>query len=201
MSTPTGSPRVELPVNPNDSRSVLWWGMWGIIATELIVFISLITGYFYLRFYSPEWPLGGIAPPDPLLATIGTVILITSVLPTYWADRDAKQGRTDRVALMMGIGFVLAAIFLGLKIYEYSNKGYNWSTNAYTSIVWAMVGFHSAHMITLLIKSAVTFVSALRNHFSRDRNLGIRVNGLYWYFVVLIWLPLYLTIYLAPRIF
>jgi heme/copper-type cytochrome/quinol oxidase subunit 3 len=34
-----------------------------------------------------------------------------------------------------------------------------------------------------------------------ERCQGIKVNGLYWHLVVIIWIPLYITIYLTPRIY
>jgi cytochrome c oxidase subunit III len=33
----------------------------------------------------------------------------------------------------------------------------------------------------------------------KARFVDVSENGLYWYFVVLWWLPVYLTIYFAPR--
>ena len=61
----------ELPLNLNDRRAPLWWGMVGLITVEAVLFGSLIVSYFYLRFYAPEWPIGGIAKPSLLLPSIG----------------------------------------------------------------------------------------------------------------------------------
>jgi cytochrome c oxidase subunit I+III len=36
-------------------------------------------------------------------------------------------------------------------------------------------------------------------HVEPKRLVDVSENGLYWYFVVLSWLPIYATIYLAPR--
>jgi cytochrome c oxidase subunit III len=63
-----------------------------------------------------------------------------------------------------------------------------------------MVIFHSAHVASVLLKGIVVLVMAFRGHFTRYRHLGVQVNGIYWHFVVGIWIPLYLTIYWTPRI-
>ena len=41
-----------------------WWGMAIFLCSETALFGSLIGTYFYLRFTSPQWPLGGIPAPS-----------------------------------------------------------------------------------------------------------------------------------------
>ncbi|MFP4346072.1 MAG: heme-copper oxidase subunit III [Anaerolineales bacterium] len=191
----------ELPLNANDPRAPLWWGMIGLITIEAVFFISLIVSYFYLRFYAPEWPLGGISKPDLLLPSIAAVILFVSSAPMYWADSSIKKGNVRNLKVGLALSFVLGAVFLALKAVEYSAYDYNWATNAYGSITWTIAGFHSAHVITVLLKVAVVFTAAARGYFSEDRNLGVRINGLYWHFVVVVWVPLFFTLYLSHYVF
>ncbi len=190
-------PPAELPLNANDPRAPLWWGMIGLIVIEAVFFISLIVSYFYLRFYAPEWPLGGISKPDLLLPSIGALILLTSSVPMYWADASIKKGNVRNLKIGLALSFVLGVAFLALKFVEYSGYDYNWATNAYGSITWTIVGFHSAHVITVLLKVAVVFTAASQGYFSAERNLGVRINGLYWHFVVVVWIPLFFTLYLS----
>jgi cytochrome c oxidase subunit III len=67
-------------------------------------------------------------------------------------------------------------------------------------MIWVMIGFHSAHVFTVVLKTIIVDVLAWRGYFNEHRNLGVGVNGVYWHFVVIIWIPLYLTIYWAPRL-
>ena len=187
----------ELPLNVNDKRSPLWWGMVGLITIEAVLFTSLIVSYFYLRFYAPEWPLGGISKPDLLLPSIGAVLLFVSSAPMAWADASIKKGNVRNLMIGLALSFTLGVIFLVLKFIEYSGHDYNWATNAYGSIVWTIVGFHSAHVIAVLLKVAVVFAAAAAGYFSSERNLGVRINGLYWHFVVAVWVPLFFTLYLS----
>jgi heme/copper-type cytochrome/quinol oxidase subunit 3 len=187
----------ELPLNANDPSAPLWWGMVGLITIEAVFFISLIVSYFYLRFYAPEWPMGDISKPDLLLPSIGAVVLLLSSGPMYWADASIKKGNVRNLMVGLALSFVLGTIFLGLKFVEYSGYDYNWATNAYGSITWTIVSFHSAHVITVLLKVVVVLTAAARGYFSEDRNLGVRINGLYWHFVVVVWIPLFFTLYLS----
>jgi cytochrome c oxidase subunit III len=201
MDNRTIIPQSELPVNLNDTRSTVWAGMVGLITIETIVFTSLIAAYFYLRYYASEWPIGNISPPDLLLPTLNTGILLASILPIYYADNSIRKGNRQGLKIGLVVSFILGLAFLVIKVVEYSGYDYNWATNAYGSIVWTITGFHSAHVVALLLKTAVVFTAALRGHFSENRNMGVRINGLYWYFVVVVWLPLYFTLYLSHSIF
>lgn len=185
------------------SRGIMppfWWGMLALIVIETVVFASLITSYFYLRSGAVEWPLGGIDPPELLLPTINAFILLASSIPMYIADNGIKKGDQMRLRIGLTIGILLAIVFLVLKYIEYSGLDYNWSTNAYGSIVWTITGFHSAHVIALVLKTTVVATLAYMGYFNEERRAGVSANGLYWHFVVLIWIPLFFTLYIAPRI-
>ena len=144
--------------------------------------------------------MGGIERPDLLLPTIGTALLLASNLPVYWADRRGLKGDMRSLQIGLLIGLVMAVVFVGLKIYEYGDSGYNWSTNAYTSVVFFIIGFHVSHVFALVLKTVVVLVASARGHFSPQRSVGLRTNGLYWHFVALVWLPLYFTLYLSHYI-
>lgn len=199
MTTTQIVPKTALPTHLSDKREPVWWGMVMLIVIETTVFASLIASYFYLKVGAPVWPLDGISPPDLLLPSINAGVLAISSLPVWWADSGIRKGDVGRLKLGLGIGFVLGVVFLVLKYIEYSGNDYNWSTNAYGSIVWAITGFHSAHVVILLIKTLVVLTLAFRGYFSAERNIGVQVNGLYWHFVVIAWVPLFATLYLAPR--
>lgn len=190
-------PLEELPLALNDRRAPVYWGMVLLIVIEVTVFSALITSYFYLRHFQDEWPLGGIGQPDLLLPTIGTGVILLSSLPVAWGDRSMRRGDRKKMMLGLGLGAVLALVFLVIKAVEYGGADYRWHTNAYGSIVWTIVGFHSAHVLSLVAKTLVVVSAGWRGYFDGDRNIGVQVNGLYWHFVVLIWIPLYATLYLS----
>lgn len=198
---PTPIDAAQLPLNANDRRAPLWWGMLGLITIEAVLFGMLIVSYFYLRFYAPEWPIGGISPPDLLLPSIGAVVLFASSGPMLWADASIKKGNVRHLMVGLALSFVLGSLFLVLKVVEYSGYDYNWTTNAYGSIAWTIVGFHSSHVLAVLAKVGAVFTAAARGYFSDKRNLGVRINGLYWHFVVVVWVPLFFTLYLSHYVF
>lgn len=189
-----------LPSLVNGSRNVGWWGIVFLILIEVVVFTALIASYFYLRSGAPAWPAGGIEPPELLLPTINTVILLACALPVYWSTRSIRRGNRTQFLLGLAVSIVLGSIFLYLKYVEYSDKGYNWSANAYASIVWTMTGFHIAHVTAVLLKSLAIGAVGLEGFFDERRHVAAEGNAIYWYFVIAVWVPLYLTIYVSPRL-
>jgi cytochrome c oxidase subunit I+III len=200
----TAGPPGALPVSTvADSVGIkppFWWGMLGLILIEAVVFAALVASYFYLHASNQEWPIGGIKPPDLLLPSINALILFASSLPIYLADRGIRRGNQTALKVGLVISFVMGLIFLTLKYIEYSSLDYNWTTNAYTSIVWTITGFHSAHVIALLLKTLVVGTWAFQGYFTEQRYTAVTVNGLYWHFVVIAWVPLFFTLYLSPRL-
>ena len=181
-------------------ESPLYWGMLGMVLIETMVVASFISAYFFLRAQAAEWPPGGVEPPKLMLPTINTAILILSSFVLHWGDVGIRKGDQKRLAIGMLAAAVLGVVFLILKVVEYSDSPYRWDSHAYGSIVWTIIGFHSAHVISLLLKTLVVDTLAFRGYFNRERRLAVTINGLYWHFVVAIWIPLYITIYLVPRL-
>ncbi len=190
----------RLPEYAQGTEGTLWWGMMGMIAVETAVFGALVASYFYLKSQAATWPLGGFDAPAILLPTINTVLLVASSFVMHWADKGLEVDDQRRLRLGMLGATALAATFLVLKVVEYADAPYRWDTNAYGSIVWTIIGFHSAHLFVLIIKSSIVATLAIRGFFTPRRRLGVIMNGLYWHFVVAIWVPLYLVLYWSPRL-
>ena len=198
MSVRSGMPL--LPVYVLGPKSVTWWGMLGLIAIEIVVFGSLIAMYFWLKLVNPAWPPEGIDKPDLLLPTVNTAILLASGAAMIVAKRAIVRG--NQLVLKAGqvVALSLGTIFLVIKVIEYGGYDYDWSTHAYGSMVWTMTGFHTAHVISVIAKGIVGLIMSLRGMFRPDRHLAFEVSTMYWVFVTLIWLPLYFTMYISPRL-
>ena len=74
-----------------------------------------------------------------------------------------------------------------------------WDHDAYGSIVWMLLGLHTFHLITDTWDTAVLDTLFFTGPLEGKRFVDVSENALYWYFVVLSWLPIYAVIYLAPR--
>lgn len=191
----------ELPVKTHGSQSIIWWGMVMLVVIEISLFSLLIAGYFFLKIRSPAWPPEGIDNPSLLLPTIYTVVLVLSGVAQHFADTASKKGERRRLITWQAVALVLAALFLVLKFTEYSNLPYQWDTHVYGSITWTISGFHSLHVISVFLKGLLVWYMGYIGTYTPRSHLAVEVNGLYWQFVVVIWLPLYFTMYLSPYLF
>lgn len=181
------------------SQAPLWWGFIGMILVESTVIAALIASYFYLKMGSIAWPPAGTEIPKLLLPTINTAILIASSFAMHIADKAIDAGRQRRLLWGLLSGIALAAVFLGIKTYEYSSLDYRWDSHSYGSIVWAISMFHAAHVLSVVLKTIIVAYLAWHGYFNARRRLGVTVNGIYWHFVVIVWIPLYLVLYWSPR--
>lgn len=190
----------ELTRTASDSRHPLIWGFMGMIAIELTVFTCLAVSYFYLKMSSDAWPPHPLPYPKLLLPTINTVLLIASSFVMHWADGKIRAGEERKLAIGLTLGVLMATAFIVLKYVEYFiQKDYRWNDHAYGSIVWTIVGFHSAHVISVALKTVIVAALAWRSYFSQEWRLAITANGFYWHFVVAVWIPLYVILYWSPR--
>jgi cytochrome c oxidase subunit III len=187
------------PYNP-DSTAPLYWGILCVLAIESVVFGCLIASYFFMRMGLPEWPPPGVKPPDLLLPTIGVLVLTSSSFAVHWGDTGIEKNDKRALRLGMMIGIVLALVFLSIKVIEFSKIDYKWHSHAYGSISWAISGFHALHVTSLVLKTIVIDVLAWRGYFNSERRAGVTINGIYWHFVVIVWIPLYFMLYWYPRL-
>jgi cytochrome c oxidase subunit I+III len=88
-------------------------------------------------------------------------------------------------------GLVFAAAFLTLGAFEFQVLHCRWDTNAYGSVVWAIMGFHTYHLVTDTLDTAVLTALMFTRRIEGTRFVDVYENAVYWYFVVGVWLPLY----------
>lgn len=189
----------QLPGYAFSHRSLMWWGTIGFIVIEGTVLAMLAVTYFYLRGQVAEWP-PRLPPPDLWAGTSNTLILLVSVLPNYWVQRAAEREELRQVRIGLVICVLFALAFLVVRAFEFTTLHCQWDTNAYGSVVWTILGFHTTHLLTDMIDTMVLTVLMFTGPLSGRRFVDVSENSMFWYFVVLAWLPLYAVLYLAPRV-
>ena len=189
----------HLPGYAFGHRSLMWWGVLGIIVIEGTVFAMLVVTYFYLRGQVHDWP-PHLPPPDLWAGTLNTFILLVSVLPNYWVQKVAEREDLRKVQIGLVLCNVFAIAFIVVRVYEFGTLHCRWDTNAYGSIVWTLLGFHTTHLVTDAIDTVVLTVLMFTGPIAGRRFVDVEENSFYWYFVVGVWLPLYAVVYWAPRV-
>jgi heme/copper-type cytochrome/quinol oxidase subunit 3 len=66
--------------------------------------------------------------------------------------------------------------------------------------IWMLLALHTTHIVTDFLDSSVLTALMFTGPIEEHRYVDVEENAVYWYFVVLAWLPIYGVIYWAPRL-
>jgi cytochrome c oxidase subunit I+III len=187
-----------LPTFAFGSRSLMWWGTLGMVCIEGTVFAIAIAAYLYLRGREPQWP-PNLPAPDAFWGGVNMAIMLASILPNEWTKRRAEALDLERTRIWLLVCCVFGLAFLIVRVFEFASLNCRWDTNAYGSIVWTLLGLHTTHLLTDWIDSIVLLAVMFARPSAR-RFVDVSENSVYWYFVVLSWIPIYVVIYFGPAL-
>jgi heme/copper-type cytochrome/quinol oxidase subunit 3 len=181
-------------------RSLMWWGTMGLVFIEGTAFALAIAAYFYLRIRTPAWPPSNIAPPWLRWGTLNTIVLLASAVPNQLAKNAAERVDLGATRLWLVVCLVFGVAFNAIRVLEFTTLNVTWTNDAYGSIVWLLLGLHTTHILTDVLDTGVLTALMFIGPLEEKRFVDVSENALYWYFVVLTWLPIYGVIYWAPRV-
>jgi cytochrome c oxidase subunit III len=191
--------RTELPTGSIRHRASGWWGMLGLILSEAALFGYLLFSYYYIwvQPHKAPWPP---TMPELKLSLPDTIILLLSSVAVWWGDRAMKTGARLRTVIGLALGLLLGCAFVVIQVFEWKSKSFSINSHPYGSLYYTITGFHMAHVIAgLLLLAAVTWWTAL-TYFGPFRNTAVTVTAVYWHFVDAVWLTIFFTFYITPRI-
>jgi cytochrome c oxidase subunit I+III len=189
----------RLPTFGFGHRSAMWWGLVAMLAVESTMFALLIASYLYLRWREPVWP-PGLSAPYLLWGSVNTLLLVISLIPAELGKKAATELDLLRVRFWLIVCIAFGAAFLVVRALEFTALNVYWDTNAYGSIVWFLIAMHTGHTAVDLFDTIVLTVLMFTGPVEGKRYVDVAENQVYWYFVVLSWLPVYAIVYLAPYV-
>jgi cytochrome c oxidase subunit I+III len=196
----SAAPVVVEPVPQTRGYSTAWWGMVVLIATEAMVFIALLSAYFFVRAGARAWPPPGIAPPELHRSVVFTAILLSSSIPIFWMEHALFRGHMRQVAVSLAIAFVMGAAFLANTAYDFLNQEFGFRENAYASLFWVIIGLHAIHVLVGLLMSATVQAKVWTGRVTPERHVTPEVFALYWHFVDGVWIFVFCALILSPHI-
>jgi cytochrome c oxidase subunit 3 len=171
-------------------------GMFLFIASEIMLFGSFFTVYFFDRVVSQpkEWP------PPPFerpwfIALVNTCILVTSSFTMHWATTAIKRGNRAGLQAGMVLTFLMGLTFLLTQVIEYHRIGFNTADGSFAATFFGLTGLHGAHVFVGLTILLVVTIRSFRGHFSPEAHHGVEIAGIYWHFVDVMWIVVYFTVY------
>jgi cytochrome c oxidase subunit III len=176
-----------------DARTL---GMFLFIASEIMLFGSFFTAYFFVRVAAgTSWPTPGHHLPI-FVAGVNTIILVTSSFTMHWGLQAIKRGNRAGLQAGLTLTFLLGLTFLLTQILEYSRIGFAPYTDAFGTVFYCLTGLHGAHVFVGLTLLLAATIRSYRGHYSEDAHLGVEIPGIYWHFVDVMWIVVYTTVYI-----
>ncbi len=175
-------------------------GTWLFLASEVMLFGALFASYIILRVGASVWPKGATLLNVPL-ATVNTVVLITSSVTMVMAWASCVQRSFTRFRMYMGLTILLGGVFLVIKYFEYAAKIHHHlypSTNTFLAIYFTLTGLHAFHVLGGMVLNAYFWGPGAKLWRENPGWFTHRVEhaGLFWHFVDLVWIFLFPTLYL-----
>ena len=178
-------------------------GMFLFIASEVMLFGSFFTAYFFIRVVNGYgWPPGfdktlghGFHLPV-FVAGLNSGILLTSSATMHWALQSIKRGNRAGLKAGLTLTFLMGLTFLLTQVTEYARIGFAPKDNAFATIFFMLTGLHGAHVVIGLTLLGFANIRAYRGHYSPEHHHGVEIPGIYWHFVDVMWIVVYTTIYI-----
>jgi heme/copper-type cytochrome/quinol oxidase subunit 3 len=176
-------------------------GVWLFLASEVMLFGALFSALILLRVGADHWPHGveeGLSIP---LATLNTIVLITSSVTMVMSWASLKMNEFAKFRVYLAITILLAFVFLVVKYFEYTDKfhhGHYPSYNTFFATYFTMTGLHGLHVIGGIVVNGYLLLTAGSAWKKDPDRLANRIEyaGLYWHFVDLVWIFLFPILYL-----
>jgi cytochrome c oxidase subunit 3 len=191
-------------------------GMWIFLATEILFFGGLFTGYLvYRNLYHQAWADASTKGMWFAAGTTNTAVLICSSLTMALAVHAAQTGMRKLLVLFLIVTMLLGCTFLVIKGFEYHKEYVEHHVpgpqfqfpessdprhaELFFALYFIMTGLHTLHMIIGVGVMAVITYFAWRGHYAPEYYNPVENAGLYWHFVDVIWIFLYPLLYLVTQ--
>jgi len=190
----------RLPVHGRGQVGTPWWGMLSLIASECVLFVYLIFSYAYLGSQRGQaWPPAGDLPTFGL-AIPATLALLTSSCTAEWGKRSARRGRMGISSLAYLLTIALGLLFVGLSAKAWADRPFRLGENAYSSIYFLLTGTHLTHVIGGLIALLDLLAWSLTGRVHGGHDQHRTLVTLYWHFIDAVWIFVFATVYISPRV-
>ncbi len=162
------------------------------IIGEILIFLALFASYWSMRIGAgvagQPWPPAGTPEINRELPLLMTAVLVASSFAYHRGEHFLWEGRKDRFLVWLLIAIALGAGFLACTTYEYSHlfaEGFVPGTNQYSTAFYTLTGFHGSHVLVGLLAFAAILLGMTIGNVNK---MFVKVAGIYWHFVDVIWL-------------
>lgn len=188
-----------LPTTTFGYRNVVWWSTVAFMAIEGTTLAMCAVTYLYLARTAPTLPPARIPPPALTWATLEVALMLVSLVPVARFTRASSRKDLRAVRGWIVVALLFNAAFTGLRYLELGDLHVRWDSNAYGSAAWLVLLAHGSLLAVEVGELAIVGAMAWTGRWE-DKHFSDACDvAFYWYFMVLSWLPLYVMVFLLPR--
>jgi cytochrome o ubiquinol oxidase subunit III len=183
---------------PASTRTVVAYGFWIFLLSDIIMFSGLFAAYAVLSGETAGGPTG-----RELFnlhhVFIETMCLLVSSYTCGLGALAAERQQRDRYLLFAALTFVLGAAFLFIEISEFAGMvkaRAGPSRSAFLSAFFALVGMHGAHVTSGLLWLAYMVAQVVAKGLRPNVLRRLLCFSLFWHALDIIWIGVMTLVYL-----
>jgi heme/copper-type cytochrome/quinol oxidase subunit 3 len=187
LPTSTGLPNTKL-------------AMWLFLASDCLLFGSLIATYVLYRGASVQGPFPADVFDIPY-TSVSSFVLLASSLTMVLALAAIQRGDQGRLRIWLLATALLGMTFVGGQVYEFTtfyDEGLALTTNLFGTTFYVLTGFHGTHVTVGILMLLTLFGLSLGGRITQERAEAVELVGLYWHFVDIVWIVIFTVVYLIP---
>jgi len=183
---------------PSSTRTVVAYGFWIFILSDITMFSALFAAYAVLS----DRTAGGPTASELINLRhvfVETMCLLISSYTAGIGALSAERRQPDRFLIFAALTFVFGAAFLIIEITDFADMlrvGAGPSRSAFLSAFWALVGMHGAHvtsgLLWLIYMVAQVVAKGLLPHVLRR----LLCFSLFWHALDIVWVGVLTVVYL-----
>lgn len=211
---PSAAPRRERPGNdahsgsggsegggrPEDAAGAAAVATGEVGLTILLVAVTMLfigfTSTYLARRAASDWAAG----PMPPVLWVSTAVLVLSSVFLHRARRRARDGDFRRAGRSLWATLGLGLLFVAGQLWAWNDlvaAGVFLKTTAHSAFFYLLTGAHALHLLGGI--AALTWAALAARRKANDPGLygRIRLSGIYWDFLGVLWLYLFALLFLV----
>jgi cytochrome c oxidase subunit 3 len=178
-------------------RSAMQSTLFLVVGAETVLFGTLVMSYLFMRSGGSSLHFIRPKPFDIAIASLNTLILLTSALFARRAQQAIARDQLDglKTNLMLALG--LGAVFIAGQIFEFNHAGMRIDDSTFGGVFFALISFHALHVLAGMTVLGLNLARARLGDFSARRHVAVTGGTWFWYYVAAIWIVLFTVLYIV----
>jgi heme/copper-type cytochrome/quinol oxidase subunit 3 len=168
-----------------------------VLGAETVLFGTLVMSYLFLRSGGSSLHFSHPRPLDIVIASLNTVILLTSATFARHALQAITKDHVNRLKTNLMLALMLGTVFIAGQIFEFNHTGMRINDSTFGGVFFALIGFHALHVLAGMTVLALNAARARLGDFSARRHAAVTAGTWFWYYVTAVWLVLFTVLYVV----